>query len=93
VWLIEPCEYGEEIEGLRLKAIEKLAQGKRAATKTRSHEFRTWTDSTGKFSVEARFAGYAMGVLKLQKKDGTTLKVPLERLSAADKEYVRGLAR
>jgi len=49
---------------------------------------RTWSDSTGAFSVEARFAGVDQGNVKLQKADGQIVAVPLERLSQADRDFV-----
>jgi hypothetical protein len=49
---------------------------------------RTWTDSTGKYSVEADFLELHNGSVRLKKPDGTTIMVPINRLSRADQEYV-----
>ena len=52
--------------------------------------FRTWTDATGKFNVEARLVGFASGAVSLRKKDGKQpLSIPLKRLSAPDQAYVK----
>lgn len=52
--------------------------------------FRTWTDSSGKFTVEAQFMGAAFGNVKLRRRDGTTITVPLDKLSEADQEWIKG---
>ena len=36
-----------------------------------SEETRTWTDSTGEYSVQAKFAGLQAGKVTLKKADGT----------------------
>lgn len=51
-------------------------------------EARTWTDSTGTFKVTAKLIAVAEGVAKLEKADGTTVDVPLARLSGADRRVV-----
>ena len=52
-------------------------------------EFRTWSESTGKHSVEAKFDGLTSGKAKLIKKDGTVIQVPVEKLSAEDQEWIK----
>ncbi len=71
----------------------RQAEEKRKAEEIRKAEdeaakWRTWKDSTGKFTVEARFSGMAFGKVKLTKKNGTTLEVPLERLSEDDQKWL-----
>lgn len=51
-------------------------------------EVRTWTDATGKFSVEAELVEVVDGVALLKKADGRQIKVPLGKLSAADREFI-----
>lgn len=50
---------------------------------------RVWKDSTGKFSVTAKLVESKNGTVVLQKENGETVRVPLEKLSAADKKYLR----
>ena len=50
---------------------------------------RTWTDSTGKYLVEAGFVEAKDGEVKLLKSDCTLKTLPLERLSAADQEWIK----
>jgi len=50
---------------------------------------RTWTDETGVFSVEAELVGVRGAYVQLKKTDGRVVRVPMARLSLADREYVR----
>ncbi len=54
---------------------------------------RIWSDSTGKFQVEATFVAMESDVVILKKADGKLAKVPLERLSKTDQETARLLAK
>ena len=56
-------------------------------------EERTWTDSTGKFKVQATLAGFDNKTVRLKKKDGKPITIPIEKLSQADQEYVRSSAK
>jgi len=49
---------------------------------------RTWTDSTGKHKVEAEFVELKDGKVQLRKADGAMVRVPVERLSEADRAYI-----
>lgn len=50
---------------------------------------REWTDSTGKFKIEAEFVELKDGKVALKKADGTTLSIPLEKLSKADQDFIK----
>jgi hypothetical protein len=76
---------------VELKA-EAIAQAKAKAEDSKK-PFRTWQDSSGQFSIEARFTSFAAGVLKITTDDSREIEVPLEKLSEADREYVNGLFR
>ena len=52
-------------------------------------DWRTWTDSTGKHRTEAVFREYADGMVRLRKRDGTTVQLPFEQLSDADRQYLQ----
>lgn len=54
---------------------------------------RKWTDSTGKFSVDAKLVEVADNTVSPAKQDGTTAKVPLAQLSRPDRLYVNELIR
>lgn len=50
---------------------------------------RTWTDASGSFTIEAEFVDCENSQVKLRKADGGELTVPLTKLSADDRAYVR----
>src|SRR5262245_53429893 len=51
----------------------------------------TWTDISGKYSVEAEFVGLDSGKVTLKKPDGSTVRIVLEKLCTADQMRVRRL--
>jgi hypothetical protein len=55
--------------------------------------FRTWNEATGRFSVQAKFAGIIAGKVLLVKEDGSKIHVPREQLSKADNEYLDELTK
>ncbi len=50
---------------------------------------RTWQDRTGKFKVEAELVDKSDTAVTLKKKDGSTIQVPIDKLSEADQAYLR----
>jgi hypothetical protein len=50
---------------------------------------RKWTDTTGRFSIEASFVEVKNGNAVLKKTDGETISVPLAKLSKEDRDFVR----
>lgn len=50
---------------------------------------RTWTDSTGKFSVDAAYDGYVSGKVRLIKQTGERIDVPISRLGHDEQAFVR----
>jgi hypothetical protein len=64
-----------------------------AATPLPADELRTWTDKSGKFSVEAEFVEVASGKVRLKLKDGKTVALSLAKLSEDDRMYVRDLLK
>ena len=55
-------------------------------------EFRTWTDRSGTYHLDAVLVEFKDGKVTLKKKDGTTLKVLLQDLIDADRQYVKTFA-
>ena len=49
---------------------------------------RAWVDNTGTFKIQGRLIAILDGKVRLLKDTGKTTTVPLNRLSAADREYV-----
>jgi hypothetical protein len=56
-------------------------------------ETRTWTDNTGKHTIEASFVEIVEGRVKLQRTDGKRVSLPLSRLSKGDQEYLQQLMK
>jgi hypothetical protein len=56
-------------------------------------DLRTWHDASGKFQTEAQFVNLTAGVVTLRKTDGTTVKVPVEKLSEGDREWIEARRR
>ncbi len=50
---------------------------------------RTWTDPNGERTAKATFIEFSVGNVKLEKPDGKIVEVRLDRLSKADREWVR----
>ena len=55
--------------------------------------FRTWTDATGKYTVEAKFLEIKLGKVKLQRRNGKVIEISLTRLSRADRRLAQDAAR
>lgn len=54
-------------------------------------QHRTWTDNTGKFSIEADLVEVKQDRVVLKKTDSSTITVPIGRLSDADQKYLKSL--
>lgn len=62
--------------------------GKKPAA--RAAEYRTWTDDTGTFQVEAELLSFEFDLVQLRRRsDGKVLSLRIEKLSAADQQIVR----
>ena len=85
----------EESQPLELPAWEEEeSQPLEATTEEPARDrYRTWTDNTGKHTIEAEFGGYTAGNVKLKKPDGTAIEMPMGKLSKADQEWIRKRAR
>lgn len=53
---------------------------------------RIWTDSTGRHKTDADFVELKDGVVRLKKANGKIVFIPIERLSKADREFVKSQA-
>lgn len=61
------------------------------ATAASAAEMRTWRDSTGSFSREGEFVRLDGEVVVLRLKEGREIRVPLAKLSEADRSYVENI--
>jgi len=82
-----------------MTAIRKrLADGgstpqKPSATAAAKSAPRTWRDASGVFEIEATLVDVQDGKVRLKRKDGRILTVPIEKLSEADQAFLRRLAK
>lgn len=88
------------IQTVRLPAFEipeNLAKTDRAVTVAKAMADaseadkpvrRTWKDTSGRFEVEAELVELKAGQVTLKKADGSTVTVPVDRLSQADRDYL-----
>ena len=70
------------------KAFAKYGGDAVAGKEPETHAMRTWQDATGAFSVEAEFVRFHGDTIELRRKDGRTVKVPVDRLSSEDRAFV-----
>lgn len=52
---------------------------------------RTWSDSSGKFKIEASLVSNENGQVKLLRKDGQSVTLPISKLSKEDQKYLASL--
>gem|GEM_PF-979882 len=71
--------------------LKKLAGGgaATASKETPKTASRTWADATGRFSVKARCRGVEDGQAVLETDEGRVLRVPVEKLSEPDREFLK----
>jgi len=53
----------------------------------------TWTDTTDNHKMEAKFNGVASAVVKLTKRDGSEITIPIENLADADRTWITNWAK
>ncbi len=58
------------------------------SVESQSKEYRIWTDNTGRFSIEAVLVESKGGNVRLRKRDGSEVSLPIEKLSVADRKLV-----
>ncbi len=82
-------------DNCRVSKTAKPAGGKSSSSSASSSEQkeRTWTDVTGKHKVVAKFSAVADGKVVLIKADGKEVKIPLDKLSEADRKMADELAK
>ena len=54
---------------------------------------RTWRDSSGKFEIEATLVSFKGQTVTLKKKDGSTIRVLLKKLSDEDQKFIQDQSR
>jgi hypothetical protein len=50
--------------------------------------FRTWSDASGQFKIEAKLIAVADGKAEIERADGKRVKVPVDKLSRGDQDFL-----
>ena len=79
----------KQVEERRKAADERARVEKERKDAIEAAKWHTWTDATGEHHIEAKFGGLVAGNVKLIKRDGSVLKLPLEKLSDEDQEWIK----
>ena len=82
---------GAEVATIAKAELKKIAPASTALTDTPAtkSEFREWTDSSGQFKTTAKLVELKAGKVKLLRRDGKTIVIPLERLSSSDQQHLK----
>jgi S1-C subfamily serine protease len=84
---------GSTAETESAAASSSASQPDPSGTLSKPDAFRTWTDKTGKFKLEAQFVSLADGKVLLKRRDGDTLTVPFASLSPADQLFLKDIGK
>ncbi len=79
-------KYEQDLHGLGVFVVDRLEIGDAEMPAAASP--RTWTSADGRFSVVATFAEVVEGEVVLRKENGATVRVSLNKLSDADREFI-----
>ena len=69
------------------RSLAELTSGEKASPA--KAEIRAWVSVDSKFSTDATFIGIESGSVRLRKRDGAEVSVPLHRLSPLDRAWVK----
>ncbi len=73
----------------RSQLIIRKTDLKKLRSKAAKLEKRTWTDVSGKFSVDAKLSSRTATHVTLVKEDGKEVKLPIDKLSTADQKWLK----
>ncbi len=73
------------VVGILTVAVEYSAGIDRSS----DYEYRTWTDTTGRYRTEAVMVDFTEDAVRLKKRDGQIVSVTIERLSKLDQTYIK----
>ena len=66
----------------------KTAESTTKSDAPASGDLRTWHDASGRHSLKATFVSAETGIVRLRKADGSTIDVPIDKLSDEDRKYI-----
>ena len=62
-----------------------------ASSHVNAEEIRTWSDSTGRFKIEAKYISTEGDKVKLERADGKSMEIQISKLSKDDQQYLDDL--
>jgi Ni/Co efflux regulator RcnB len=84
------AKQGEVVQAAQQQQAESRAKARKERQEAvESAKWRTWTDSSGEHQIEAKFEGISNGKVKLVNRDGSTVRLPLEKLSNDDQTWIK----
>jgi SLA1 homology domain 1, SHD1 len=75
-------------EGDRRKVANESPARENKPPSASASEIRTWTDTSGKYTVEAAFIKVKASVVTLRKRDGSEITIPFNTLSSKDRRWL-----
>jgi len=88
-WIFKPAVPDATPAALPGSTDTPTAGNTPAAAAESKDALRPWTDASGQHRTDATFVSMAEGQVRLRRRDGTVVTLPLEKLSPADQEWVR----
>ena len=88
---ISPARVDQTPPAFDHPAKQKTPKLDRNLPSRQQHEMRTWSDSSGKFTVQAKFYSASSGKVKLITADERKIEVDVSKLCDADRVYLRTL--
>lgn len=70
-------------------AADSAAEPASASSPASGSELRTWSDASGRFTIEAKFKLQEGSRVRLEKADGSEVVISLSQLSPADRAFLR----
>lgn len=90
-YLVEAQQALEAIakrEGMTVDELLAKAERDQPRPVPAGNVYRTWTDASGTFQIEAQLLSVDTGVVKLKARTGKVIDVPIARLSQADRDFI-----
>lgn len=88
---VPPSQFEEVIQKVLEQNQKDTPNKTDEASPAQSESLRTWVDATGKYKIEAELVSHENGTVKLKRRDGTVVTLPVDKLSTEDREYLESL--
>jgi hypothetical protein len=90
-WIMEERNKHKQALAKEAETAAKRAEVAIAAARTAAEAagWRTWTDTTNGSKIEAKFSGTISGVVKLAKRDGSVINIPVDNLGGEDQQWIK----